>query len=188
MSKLGEILHKEIVEEIRAILAEAETRAAKLVRDAEEKALARLEFHQKKLEAEAWAATLRARSAADLTLSTARVQAKGQVIESVQRKALASLEQMANQSDYRPILEALAEEALKAMGGGEVVVAHPDYEEKIRGWAERRGLELLTDPDLRIGVRIVNRHDRRSVENTLRERLERAWSALASEVANQLWG
>jgi V/A-type H+-transporting ATPase subunit E len=188
MSKLGEILQKEIVEEIRAILVEAETQAAKLVRDAEEKALARLEFHQKKLEAEAWAATRRARSAADLTVSTSRMQAKGQVIESVQKRALASLEQVVNQSDYSRILEALAEQALEAMVGGEVVVVHPEDEQKIRTWAERRGLELLTDPDLRIGVRIVNRHDRRSVENTLRERLERAWNALASDVAKQLWG
>jgi V/A-type H+-transporting ATPase subunit E len=188
MSKLGDILQEEVTEEIRMILAEAESRAAKLVRAAEETASARLQSHQKKMEAEAWAATWRARSAADLAFSTARTQAKGQMIESVHKRVLVSLEKVSKAPLYGHLLQALAEEALNAVQGGEVLVVHPEDEEKISNWAKQRGLELLTDPELRIGVRIVIRHGKRSVENSLGERLERAWNVLASDVARQLWG
>jgi V/A-type H+-transporting ATPase subunit E len=188
MSKLGDILQEEVTEEIRMILAEAESRAAKLVRAAEERASARLQSHQKKMEAEAWAATWRARSAADLAFSTARTQAKGQMIESVHKRVLVSLEKVSKAPLYGHLLQALAEEALNAVEGGEVLIVHPEDEEKISNWAKQRGLELLTDPELRIGVRIVIRHGKRSVENSLGERLERAWNVLASDVARQLWG
>ena len=188
MSRLGDILQEEVLGEIKAIQAEAESRAGELVRNAEEKASARLKSHQKKMEAEARAAVRRARSAAELALSTARMHAKGGVIESVRKKALVSLEEMANRHNYRDILEALAEEALKAVEGGEVVVVHPDDEEKIHNWATQKGLELRTDPALRMGVRIVDRGGKRSVENSLPERLERAWNVLTSDVAKRLWG
>jgi V/A-type H+-transporting ATPase subunit E len=188
MSKLGDMLQEEVMGEINAILAEAESRAAKLVREAEEKALARIKSHQKKMEAEARAATWRARSTAELTVSTARLQAKGLAIDSVRKKALMSLEEVANRHNYQDILKALAEEALKAVDGGGEVIIHPDDEEKIHNWAAEKGLELRTDPGLRMGVRIVNRDSKRSVENSLLVRLDRAWSVLAPDVAQQLWG
>jgi V/A-type H+-transporting ATPase subunit E len=188
MSKLGEILQEEVLGEIRAILAEAESNAARVVREAEQKASARIKSHQKKMEAEARAATWRARSNAELAVSTARMQAKYQVIDSVRKKALMSLDEAASRENYRDILEALAEEALKAVEGGEVVVVHPDDEAKIHNWAAQKGLELSTDPGLRMGVRIVNRNSKRTVENSLPARLERAWNALASDIAKQLWG
>jgi V/A-type H+-transporting ATPase subunit E len=188
MSELGDILQEEVLAEIKAIHAEAESRAAELVRDAQERASARLKSHQKKMEAEARAAIRRARSAAELTLSTARMQAKGQVIESVRKKALMALEETAGRQNYREVLEALAEEALNAVEAAGVVVVHPGDEERIHGWAVQKGLEIRTDPGVRLGVRIVNRGGKRSVENNLPERLDRAWSALASDVAKRLWG
>jgi V/A-type H+-transporting ATPase subunit E len=109
------------------------------------------------------------------------------VIDSVRKKALMSLEEAASGDNYQDILEALAEEALKAAEGGEVVVVNPDDKAKIHRWAAQKGLELSTDPGLRMGVRIVNKDSKRSVENSLPARLERAWSALASEIAKQLW-
>ncbi|MEJ2725074.1 MAG: V-type ATP synthase subunit E [Deltaproteobacteria bacterium] len=188
MSKLGDILQEEILGEVHGILAEAESRAAKLVGDAEEERWARLKSHQKKIEAEARATTLRARSAGELTLSTARMQAKGEVIESVRKKALAALEELSKKPEYRDILGALAEEALKAVEEAEAAVVHPDDEEMMREWAVQKGLELRTDPGLHLGVSIVDQSGKRSVENSLGERLARGWSALASDVAKQLWG
>jgi V/A-type H+-transporting ATPase subunit E len=188
MSKLGDILQEEILGEIQGILAEAESRAAKLVSDAEQESWARIKSHQKKMEAEARATTLRARSAGELTLSTARMRAKGEVIDSVRKKALAALEELSKKPGYRDILGALAEEALKAVEEAEAAVVHPDDEELMREWAVQRGVDLRTDPGLRLGVSIVDGSGKRSVENSLAERLERAWNALASDVAKQLWG
>jgi V/A-type H+-transporting ATPase subunit E len=187
MSRLGDILQEEVHGEIDAILAEAESRAARLVRDAEEKAAARLKSHQEELHFKALAATRRARSAAELNLSTARMEAKGRVIESVRKRALEAIEEIANRENYRDILERLAEEALRAVGLGKAVVVHPDDEERIHEWVMQKGLELRTDPGLRLGVRVVDASAKRSVENSLPERLERAWNALTFDVARQLW-
>jgi V/A-type H+-transporting ATPase subunit E len=187
MSKLGDILQEEVQGEIDAVLAEAESRAERLIRDAEEKASARVKSHQEIMQVETFAAVRRARSAAELNVSTARMRAKGQVIESVRKRALMAVEEIAGQRNYRDILEALAEEALRAVEGAKSAVVHPEDEERIRGWAAKKGLELLTDPGLRLGVRLVDSKGKRSVVNSLPERLDRAWSTLASEVAKQLW-
>ena len=68
----------------------------------------------------------------------------------------------------------------------ETVVVHPDDKEKLGSWALAKGLELQTDPELRLGVRIVGRRGTK-VENTLPERLHRAWSKLAPGVTKLLW-
>jgi V/A-type H+-transporting ATPase subunit E len=187
MSKLGDILQKEAHREINAIESGAESQAKRLLSDAEEKASARVKSHQKKMQAEALAATRRARSAAELHLTTARMQARGEAIESVRKKVLKGFEKIANQPDYRHILMTLAEEALKAVEGANAVVVHPDDEEKIREWATQKRLELRADARLRLGVRIADTSGKRSVENSLPERLDRAWNTLAFEVAKQLW-
>ena len=188
MSKLGDILQEEVLAEIRAIEADAASRAEELVVEAQARVSARLESHQRRLEAEARAAARRAGSAAELALSTARMQAKGEVMESVRKRALAALEGMTGREDYGEILEAFAEEALMAMEKADTVAVHPDDEERISRWASGKGLLLGTEPAIRLGVRMSERDGGRSVENTLPERLDRAWTALASEVAKQLWG
>ena len=68
----------------------------------------------------------------------------------------------------------------------ETVVVHPDDQEKLGGWALAKGLELQTDSELRLGVRIVGRGGAK-VENTLPERLRRAWSTLGPGVTKLLW-
>jgi V/A-type H+-transporting ATPase subunit E len=188
MSKLDDILQEEVRGEIEAMLTDAESRSAELIRDAEEKASARMKSHQKKMQNEALAATRRARSAAELRISTARMQAKGQVIESVRKKALMAVEEIVKRRNYRDILEAFGEEALKAVEGAKWAVVHPEDKETMREWAAQKGLQLLTDPGLRLGVKIVDTSGERSVENSLPERLDRAWNTLASEVAKKLWG
>jgi V/A-type H+-transporting ATPase subunit E len=115
------------------------------------------------------------------------MKARGEAIESVRKMALKGFEEIANQPGYRHILMTLAEEALKAVEGANAVVVHPDDEEKIREWATQKRLELRADARLRLGVRITDTSGKRSVENSLPERLDRAWNTLASEVAKQLW-
>lgn len=188
MSKMGDILQQEVLAEINKILAEADSRAEALIRDAEKEASARMAAYGKKAEARLRAATSRAESTAELLLSAARMQARSQVFASVKEKTMAKLEKTADGPEYDRILEALAEEAMKAVEAAEVVAVHPDEKVRLGAWVGERGLELRTDPGLRLGVRIMARGGQRSVENSLPERFRRAWETLASGVAKRLWG
>lgn len=186
MSKLDAILQQEAETEIDAILAEADSRATKIISEAESHASAKVTAHQKKIEAEARAATRQAQSAAELIVSNARMQAKGEVMDLLRQKVLLALEETPSQSGYGEVLQALATEAMGAAAAAETVVVHPHDQEKLSGWARQKGLELQTDPQLRLGVRIVSRGGT-TVENTLPERLKRAWNTLGTEVTKLLW-
>ncbi len=188
MSRLRDILQEEALAEIQKVLAEADSKAEALVAEARSKASERLEAYRRKIEAELRAATRRAESAAELTLSTARMQARGQSIALVKEKVLSGLEEIAGKPNYGEILRALAEEAMKAVEGPEAVVVHPDDKTKLNVWAIQKKLDLRTDPGLYLGVRIVTHGGQRSVENSLPERLKRAWESVASGVAQRLWG
>ena len=188
MSKLKDILQEEALAEINKILGEADSKAETLIAEAKSKASERLEACRRKVEAELRGATRRAESTAELILSTARMQVKGEAINLVKNKVLSGLEEIAGKPNYGKILEALAEEARKAVGAPEAVVVHPSDKAKLRTWAIRKGLELRTDPGLHLGVRIVAHGGQRSAENSLPERLKRAWESVASGVAQRLWG
>ncbi len=188
MSKLEDILQEEALAEINSILAEADSRAEALIADAKSRASERLEAYRKKVEAELRGVTRRAESAAELTVSTARVQARGRAIALVKERVLSGLEEIAGKPNYGEILESLAEEAMKAADAAEAVVVHPDDKAKLHAWASQKKLDLQTDPVLHLGVRIVAHGGQRSVENSLPERLKRAWESVASGVARRLWG
>lgn len=188
MSKLGEILQQEVRAEIDEILGGADSRVEMIIREAETKASDRVAAYEKKAEARLRAATFLAESSAGLIVSTARAQARSQVMALVEERAMTLLEQIAAGPDFDRILEALAEEAMKATEKVEAVVVHPNDKGRLAPWARRKGLELRTDAGLRLGVRMVASGGQRSVENSLPERLHRAWETLASGVAQQLWG
>ncbi len=188
MSKLKDVLQEEALSEIEKILSEADSRAETLIAEAKSKASERVEGYRKKAEADLRAATRRAESAAELTVSTALMRARGEMIALVREKVLASLEGVAGRPDYDKILQTLAEEAAKAVEPAEALIVHPNDEVRMSGWAKQKELQLRTDPGLRLGVRIVVRGGQCSVENSLQERLERAWEMLASGVAQRLWG
>ena len=187
MSKLGDILQDEVSAEIAEILSEADSRAAMLLQEARDKASARLAAHQKKNEAEARAATRRAESAAELTVTTARMQAKGRVMDMVRKKALEVFDELTGKPDYSEVLQALAEEAMKTVEEPNTVIVHPSDKPLLSGWATQEGFDLREDSRIRFGVRIVSADGKRSVENSLSGRLERAWDALASGVEKILW-
>jgi len=188
MSKLSDILQEEVLSEINQILAEADSKAEMLIAEAKSKASERVETYRKKAEAELRAATARAKSAADLFVSIARIRTKGQEITLVRQKAEAAIEEIANKPNYGEILEALAEEALRAVEKADAAAVHPDDMDKLSAWAKQKGLELTTDRRLHFGVRIMATGGRYSVENTLPERLQRGWEALVSGVEQRLWG
>jgi V/A-type H+-transporting ATPase subunit E len=188
MSTLRDILQEEALAEINAILTEADSRAGMLIRQAEKQASDRMAAYRRRAEAEIRAAARRAESAAELTVSTASMQARGEAIALVKKKALDGFEEIARRPNYGEMLEALAEEAMKRIEAPTAVVVHPTDKARLSAWATRKGLELRTDPGLHFGVRIVAHGGQRSVENSLPERLQRAWETLAPGVAQRLWG
>jgi vacuolar-type H+-ATPase subunit E/Vma4 len=188
MSNLKEILKEEALAEVSEILSEADSRADILIREAKNKASERVEAYRKKAEGELRAAARRAKSASELTVSIARLRARGEEIAVVREKVLTALKEISTRPNYGEILEVLAEEAIKAVQGAEALVVHPDDNDKVSVWAKEKGLILQTDPELHLGVRIVAGGGQRSVENSLPQRLERGWGTLASSVAKRFWG
>ncbi len=188
MSKLREILQEEALAEINRVLTEADSKAEMLITEAKSKASERVEAHRKKAELELQAATHIAKSASELAVSIVRIRTREERTMLAREKVLAAFEEMTTKPNYAEILEALAEEALKAVEEAEALIVHPDDRDRVGPWAMQKGLELRTDPGLRLGVRIVTRGGQRSVENSLPVRLQRAWETLASGVAQRLWG
>jgi V/A-type H+-transporting ATPase subunit E len=184
MSKLEEILQQEANEEIKAILAEADSKAREIVSKAESRAKARLAAHRQKIEVGDRTVTQQAQSVAELSISSACIKAKGEVMDLLRQKVLLALEESSSQPGYGEVLQALAIEAI--VEGAQAVVVHPHDKEQLVDWARQMGLELQTDPEVRLGVRIVGRRGNK-VENTLPERLHRAWGALVPKVSKLLW-
>lgn len=188
MSKLEDILQQEVLAEVAEVAKAAETRAAEIVRAAQEQAEALKANRQKQLEAEHAAAVRRAESAGELVLNQARIQARGQVIDRVRAEATKALADLQAQANYGDILVKLAEEALQGLGQAEALVVNPADAPKIEAWAKGKGLELRTDPGLRYGVRLVAAGGKSMVQNSLAERLERAWDSLSAKAAKAIWG
>jgi len=187
MPQLEETLHKEAEAEMESLLAAADVRVKQILGAAAEKAKALVAEHQQRLAAAARAAGRQAQSAAALTVAVARTRAKGEVMARVRQKVLDALEEIPAQAQYGALLQALAAEAMKAAAEPQNLVVPPDDGEKLVDWAQDHGLDLETDPHLRLGVRLICGGGRQ-VENTLPERLQRAWDTLAPEVARLLWG
>ncbi len=188
MSKLEAILSQEVEAEIRSLLEEAKARAEGLRKEAEAKAEALLQGRKRALEAQFQAALRRAESAGELLLATARTQAKGEVLQAVKAKAEEALLALPGKPEWPGVLRKLAEEALSALPEPEALVSHPENLPHLEPLAKERGLRLQADPALRLGVRVLGKGGRTQVENALESRLERAWDALSSQVAQVLWG
>ena len=187
MSKLNDILREEALAEINQILDDSDSWAGTLIEEAERKAFTRLAVHRKRIETEIRAAKSRAQGAAELAMATSRIQAKGKIIALVRQKALSAIEELAGKSGYGKILLALAEEAIKEVGTAEAVVVNPNDTAIISDWAKQKRIEVRTDPELYLGVRLVSRNSKTSAENSLPERLDRSWDLLSARVAQILW-
>lgn len=188
MSKLEAILSQEVEAEIQAILEGAKAKAEALRSEAKAKAEGVLAAKRRALEASLQAAIRRAESAGELLLSTARTEAKGEVLFQVRAKVEEALRALPDSPEWPQVLRKLSEEALSALGEPEALVSHPENLVHLEAFARERGLELRVDPALRLGVRAIGKGGRTQVENALPSRLERAWDALSSRVAQVLWG
>ncbi|ADR36918.1 H+transporting two-sector ATPase E subunit [Oceanithermus profundus DSM 14977] len=187
MSKLETILQEEVLAEIQQLMAKAEEEAAAIVAEAKEKAEALVAAQQRKLETRKQAELHRAESAAELAVTTARVEAKGEVIATIYREVQGRLEELPQNPEYPTLLERLAEEAVAAVGEAEAIVVHPDDVPRLKGWAEGKGLAVQADDAVRLGVVAVAKGGKTRVANTLPDRLERAWEVLSAKVSQVLW-
>ncbi|MCS7058437.1 MAG: V-type ATP synthase subunit E [Meiothermus sp.] len=188
MSKLEDILQSEVAAEIAAIEAEAEAKVKEILEAARVQAEALKASRQRALEAEHAAALRRAESAAELLVNQARIAARGKVVEEVRLQVLRALEALSAQPQFGETLKRLAEEALQSVGQAEALVVHPDHAALLSEWARGKGLALSTDAALKDGVRLVMSGGRAFVQNSLSERLERAWDGLSARAAAVLWG
>jgi V/A-type H+-transporting ATPase subunit E len=186
MSKLEEILQQEVAAEIEEIQAAADSQAARILSEAQSHAEERLAEHKKKLAAETRAATQGAQSAADLIVASSRTRARGEVLDLLWQKVHLALEEIPSREDYGEILQALANEALSVAAGAKALVVNPDDQDKVKDWVRQQDLELQTDPELRLGVRLVSQGGA-VLENTLAERLRRAWGIFAPDLTGILW-
>jgi len=187
VSKLETILQEEVLAEIQQIMAEAEAEAERIVEAAKEKAAATIAAQKRKLEAQKNAELHRAESAAELAVATARVEAKGKVIGDVLERVRERLKALPEKPEYPTVLEKLAAEAVEAVGVAEAIIVAPEDEQRLKGWAEGKGLELRTSPDVSLGVIAVSKGGKTQVANTLPDRLERAWEVLSAKVTKVLW-
>lgn len=188
MANLADILQSEVASEISALVTEAEARVKAIVDAATEKAEAMKANKQRLLESEHAAALRRAESAAELMVNQARIAARGQAVDQVKSGALSALQKLASSKEFGAILTRLAEEALGSVSKAEAVVVNPAHASLLQGWAQSKGLKLVSDPAVNYGVRLVAEGGKSYVQNSLTERLERAWDSLSAKAAKAIWG
>ena len=99
-----------------------------------------------------------------------------------------SLRRAHRRAKYLAQTHRLLAEALEALPGAKALVANPEDLPHLEALARERGVELQAEPALRLGVRAVGAEGKTQVENSLLARLDRAWDALSSKVAQALWG
>jgi len=109
-------------------------------------------------------------------------------MERVRAEVGDSLQKLTQKPEFATILHQLADEALSNIGQAESVVVNPAHASLLNEWVQSKGLQLKTDPSIRDGVRLVAVGGRAFVQNTLSERLERAWDALSAKAAKAIWG
>lgn len=188
MANLADILQSEVASEISALATDAEAKVQATLQAATAKAEAIRANKQRQLESEHAAALRRAESAAELMVNQARIAARGRAVDQVKSGALSALQKLASGSEFGAILTKLAEEALAGIGKAEAVVVNPAHASLLQGWAQSKGLKLVSDASVNYGVRLVAEGGKSYVQNSLTERLERAWDSLSARAAKALWG
>ncbi|MBM3470790.1 MAG: hypothetical protein FJX73_08375 [Armatimonadetes bacterium] len=190
-SELIALLEREAAFERERLLAEARAQAEAIRVEAQRAADEMLAATRERLQADARAALVKAKSTAMLRASSLVLQAKEDEISRVFAQAYSALESLAADARrYPEVLRRFIEEGLATLGGqGVVMVAQADQataEALIRehGWEAT----VCADPAINGGARLASPDGRLVVTNTLASRLERARPALAAEVARTLWG
>lgn len=183
---LDKLLEHEARSDIERIRAEARDRAARIVQGAQERAAALIESRTRALETQRQAGLVRARSAADLELSAARLNAGEQGLSAVYGLVEQQLRDITRLPEYREILGRLIAEARQAIPNAEAVEVNPADLSLAR--------ELVFDVPVREnagivgGVRVVTGGGKSGITNTLQGRLDRVRGDLAPQITRMLAG
>lgn len=191
MSDLSALLEREAGVEIEAIVAEARSHASTLVAAAQAEAEQLLAQRRRTAELQREATLVRAHSAAQLEASALKLRAQHAAVRAVFDAARERLGAIAADAPrYGGVLAELLEEAVEAVGVGEVAairVARSDVA-AARAAVAKLGWSLVVEPDdgVALGVRVVSKR-RSAVENTLGARLAALEGELAADVSRVLF-
>lgn len=183
---LDKLLEHEAQSEIERIRAEARDRAALIVQGAQERAVALIESRTRALETQRQAGLVRARSAADLELSAARLNAGEQGLTQVYTLVEESLEGVTRAPEYRDILGRLIAEARQAIPNAEAVEVNPADVALARDLVS--DVPVRENPGIVGGVRVVTGGGKSGITNTLQGRLDRVRGDLAPQITRLLAG
>jgi V/A-type H+-transporting ATPase subunit E len=181
---LDALLENEARAEIDRVHAAGRDRAAEIVRAAQERAAALIESRTRALEGQTQAGLIRARSAAELEVSAARLNANDESLKRAFELARQQLVGVTRAPEYREILARLISEAQSALGEVEAIEVHPSEAAVAREIAP--GLEIRENPAIQGGVRAVGRGGKSGITNTLLGRLQRVQGTLAPQIARML--
>jgi V/A-type H+/Na+-transporting ATPase subunit E len=191
MAHLAALLEREASAEIEAILSEARARASEIVAKAEDDAKAMTAQRERLSQTQGEAARVRARSAAQLEVSSLKLRAQHAMVEGVFETADAELRSLIKDDKrYPPVLAALLGEAVDALGGKDHVskiMVNPADLARAKEAAKTHGLEGKVEANEGVegGVK-VKATSNVTVENSLFDRLQAAREELASEVSKLL--
>lgn len=181
---LDKLLENEAQSEIERIRAEARDRAGALVRQAQEQAQDMLESRNRALETQAQANLVRARSAADLELNAARLNAGESGIKRAFDLAHNELMEVTRVPEYQDILARLIAEARMVVPNASVVEVNPAEAQVARSIVS--GLEVRENPQIQGGIRLVSADGKSGVTNTLPGRLDRLRESLSPQISRIL--
>ncbi|MFC3862606.1 V-type ATP synthase subunit E [Deinococcus antarcticus] len=177
---LDKLLENEAQAEIDRIRAEARGRAEKIIADARERAQAMLESRQRALESQRQAGLVRARSAADLEMSAARLSASESGMTQVYDVVNQYLGGISSAPEYRDILHRLVQEARQAVPDAEAVEVNP--QDVGLGRILVQDIPVRENANITGGVRVIARGGKSGITNTLAGRLERVKADLAPQI------
>jgi vacuolar-type H+-ATPase subunit E/Vma4 len=191
VSDLSALLEREASAEIEAIVSEAHAQASARVAAAQAEAEQLLAQRRRAAEQEREATLVRAHSAAQLEASALKLRAQHAAVGGVFDAARARLTAIAGDATrYGGVLAQLLDEAVEAIGAGDVAAIHvaPADVATARAAAARLGLQAPVEADggVALGVRVVSKR-RSAVENTLHARLAALEGELAAEVSRVLF-
>ena len=191
MANLTALLEQEAGAEIEEVLSEARQRASEIVAKAEDDAKTLTAQRERTSQTQNEAARVRAASAAQLEASSMKLRAQHSVVESVFEAAETELRTLTQDDKrYPPVLSALLDEAVDALGGKDQVAkitVNPADEKRAKEAAKKHGLDgkVETDEAVEGGVK-VKATSNVTIENSLFDRLRAAREELASEVSKLL--
>ena len=191
MSDLSALLEREASAEIEAIVSEARAQASAQVAAAQAEAEQLLAQRRRAAEQQREATLVRAHSSAQLEASALKLRAQHAAVGGVFDAARARLTAIAGDAArYGKVLEQLLDEAVEAVGAGEIAAIHvaPSDVAAAKAAVARLGLQAPVEADgsVALGVRVVSKR-RSAVENTLGARLSALEGELAADVSRVLF-